>query len=104
QKLVALYVRFYPWFQQAYRDLGYPSGYFNDRLVDVIDLLLATPEITGPVVLVQPRVLYTFADPRLEALPAGQKMMIRMGPENTAQVKVKLRELRRALTGAVPPQ
>jgi hypothetical protein len=101
--LVALYVRFYPWFQQAYLDLGYPSGYFNDRLIEVIDMLLATPDISGPVALVQPRVLYQFADPRLEALPAGQKMMLRMGGENASRVKVKLREVRRALTGALPP-
>ena len=41
KKLVAVYVHFYPLFQQAYKDLGYPSGYFNDRLVEVIDHLLA---------------------------------------------------------------
>ena len=46
-RLAALYVRFYPLFQQAYRDLGYPNGYFNDRLVEVIDHLLVTPEIAG---------------------------------------------------------
>jgi hypothetical protein len=103
KRLVALYVRFYPWFQQAYVELGYPTGYFNDRLIEVIDNLLAAPEVTGPVALVQPRVLYHFADPRLEALSAGQKMMIRMGGENAAQARAKLRELRRALTGALPP-
>jgi hypothetical protein len=101
--LIGLYVRFYSWFQQAYLDLGYPSGYFNDRLIDVIDMLIATPEISGPVALVQPRVLYQFADPRLEALPAGQKMMLRMGSDNASRVKAKLREARRALTGALPP-
>ena len=37
--LVAWYVRFYPLFQQAYRQQGYPDGYFNDRLVFVIDHL-----------------------------------------------------------------
>jgi hypothetical protein len=30
-KLVAMYVRLYPLFQQACVDLGYPDGYFNDR-------------------------------------------------------------------------
>ena len=42
KQLVAIYVRFYPLFQQAYRELGYPDGYFNDRLVAVIDHLIAT--------------------------------------------------------------
>jgi len=30
---MAVYTRFYPLLQQAYRELGYPKGYFNDRLV-----------------------------------------------------------------------
>ena len=98
--LVALYVRFYPWFQQTYQDLGYPSGYFNDRLIDVIDNLLAAPEVPAPIALVQPHVLYQFADPDLEARSAGQKIMLRMGTNNAAQVRAKLRELRRLLTGA----
>ena len=48
-RAVALYARLYPLFQQAYEELGYPGRYFNDRLVEVIDDLLATPEPTGPV-------------------------------------------------------
>ena len=101
--LVALYVRFYPWFQQAYQDLGYPSGYFNDRLIDVIDNVLATPEISAPVALVQPHVLYQFANPDLEALSAGQKMMLRMGSDNASRIRIKLRELRGLLTGVIAP-
>ena len=101
--LVALYVRFYPWFQQAYRDLGYPNGYFNDRLIDTIDDLLATPDASEPVALTQPHVLYEFARPDLESLSAGQKIMLRMGHDNASHVKTKLRELRRMLTGAVSP-
>jgi DUF3014 family protein len=98
--LVALYVRVYPWFQQGYQELGYPNGYFNDRLIDVIDNLLATPDVPGPIALVQPHVLYEFADPNLESLSAGQKIMLRMGTNNAAQVRAKLREVRRLLTGA----
>jgi DUF3014 family protein len=97
KKLVAAYVYFYPLFQQAYIELGYPSGYFNDRLIAAIDTLLATPEIQGPIKLTQPKVLYEFADPDLEALPAGQKAMLRMGSENATKAKAKLREVRAAL-------
>src|SRR5205085_12182232 len=46
---VALYARIYPSLQRAYEELGYPKGYFNDRLVQVIDQLLATPEIHAPL-------------------------------------------------------
>jgi Protein of unknown function (DUF3014) len=98
-----LYFRYYPLFQKAYQDLGYPSGYFNDRTVEVIDHLLATPDVTGPIELTQPSVYYQFADPQLEALSAGQKALIRMGPENEAAVKEKLREVRAAIVGQVPP-
>jgi hypothetical protein len=97
-KLVAIYVHFYPLFQQAYAELGYPSRYFNDRVFEVIDNLLAAPEIKVPITLTQPKVLYEFADPALRDLSAGQKILVRMGPENEARVKAKLRELKRALT------
>jgi hypothetical protein len=102
KQLVATYVRFYPLFQQAYRELGYPNGYFNDRLVDVIDDLLAAPNVDGAVALTQPKVLYEYADPALQSLSSGQKVMVRMGPENEAKVKAKLREIRRLLAAQKP--
>jgi hypothetical protein len=104
QSLADLYLRFYPLFQKTYEDLGYPGQYFNDRLVEAIDSLLATPDISTPVALTQPRVFYEFADPQLEARPAGQKVLLRMGQANAAVVKGKLRELRKAVTGAATPQ
>ena len=99
KQLVAEYVRFYPLFQQAYRELGYPDGYFNDRLVVVIDHLMATPDVKAPIALVQPKVLYRYADLGLEALSSGQKTMIRVGPDNAAVLKAKLREVRSEITG-----
>jgi hypothetical protein len=103
-KLVRTYVHFYPLFQKAYQDLGYPNGYFNDRLVEVIDHLLAAPDVPAPIALTQPKVLYEFADPALEQLSAGQKIMIRMGPVNESHAKAKLREIRRAITGQKLPR
>lgn len=102
QRVAEVYFRFYPLFQSAYQDLGYPSGYFNDRLVQVIDSLLATPQLTGPIELSRPNVMYTFADPTLEARPAGQKLLLRMGPDNAAVIKAKLMELRAIVTAAPP--
>ena len=98
QQLGAVYIRFYPLFQQSYQNLGYPNGYFNDRLVEVIDAMLATPEPTGPIQLERPNVMYVFADPALEARPAGQKLLIRMGPQNARVIKAKLTELRAIIT------
>ncbi len=93
-QLVATYTRYYPLFQEAYENLGHPPQYFNDRLIEVIDHLLETPEPLEPIALVRPSVQYEFADPELEARSAGQKVLIRMGRENAAAIKDKLRELR----------
>src|SRR5271170_2802326 len=56
RQLAGVYLRYYPLFQRAYQDLGYPNGYFNDRLVKVIDDLLATPDPPEPIALVRPKV------------------------------------------------
>ena len=98
KKLLATYSRFYPLFQRAYQELGYPTGSFNDRLVTVIDHLLDAPEIKGSVRLVQPHVLFQYANPALEGESVGRKIMMRMGRENEAKIKSKLREIRRELT------
>jgi hypothetical protein len=97
ETIVALYRKQYPLFEEAYRQLGYPDGDFEDRLKLVIDELLATPEVSGPVRYIKPEAFYLFADEELEALPAGQKMLIRMGSENAERVKAKLAEIREAL-------
>ncbi|RMX11095.1 DUF3014 domain-containing protein [Allofranklinella schreckenbergeri] len=103
------YRQHYALFQQAYEELGYPGRYFNDRLVAVIDHLLQTPEPATPprvhlmpvrstVASQQPWVRYQFVDPQLEALSAGQKMLLRMGADNTRAIKAQLRAFRAAIT------
>ena len=105
---VALYARLYPLFQQAYEELGYPGRYFNDRLVAVLDHLLRAPEPAGPLRVQltpvrtdvpnpRPWVRYEFADPALESLSSGQKILVRMGPAQGARARTLIRELRRRL-------
>lgn len=101
QALVAWYVHAYPLFQQAYRQLGYPKGYFNDRLVVVIDDLLAAPELARPPALMRSKAFYVYTDPALESRSTGQKLLLRVGPANAAKIKAKLRAIRAALTGQV---
>jgi hypothetical protein len=98
RRLVGLYKRFYPLFQQEYTAIGYPDRHFNDRVVEAIDDMLATPSAAGPIELIQPRVLYEYADPGLERRSVGQRMLLRMGPEHAQKLKAKLREIRIALT------
>lgn len=93
--LVDTYFFYYPLFQQAYEDLGYPDSYFNDRLIGVIDHLLATPEVSYPIALKRPSVFYEFKSERLEkTLSFGQKALIRLGPAQAAAVKRQLRAIR----------
>lgn len=110
-KAVALYVRLYPLFQQAYVELGYPNGDFNTRLVAVIDHLLITPLMLGPLVVervdvkgpypaLRPWVSYQFVDPALAQLSAGQKMLLRSGSANQQCLLNKLRDFRALLTNA----
>lgn len=88
-----LYLRDYPLFQQAYVELGYPGGHFNDRLVEVIDHLQATPQVEGPLAMTltevkgpypstTPWLRYEFADPALQSLSAGQRALLRSGAVN----------------------
>jgi len=98
EEAVEVYRRYYPLFQSAYVNLGYPDGYFNDRLVEVIDHLLETPEIDDPVSLVRPHVLYEFADPELENLSAGQKLLLRIGTEHRSRIKETLGDFRNIIT------
>lgn len=100
-----LYLRLYPLFQVAYEELGYPGKYFNDRLVAVIDHLLAAPEpaepvavrlvpVAGEVPSLRPWVRYEYADPQLQALTSGQKIMVRVGLANERRLKAVLGKVR----------
>lgn len=97
--MVSVYLRFYPLLDQTYKEIGHPTGRFHDRVIVAIDDMLAAPTPRGPIELVQPKVLYRFVDPELQKLSAGQKIMIRIGPENAQQLKQVLRRLRRELLG-----
>jgi hypothetical protein len=108
RQAVDFYIRMYPLLQRAYQDLGYPKAYFNDRLIKVIDLLLASPEpgypvglyltdVKGPEPSLTPWVRYQFADPALESLTAGQKIMVRVGSVNERRLKARLSALRKEL-------
>lgn len=101
--LVTWYVHWYPLFQQAYRELGYPQGYFNDRLIAAIDDMLAAPNAQPPIALTATADgHYVFADPTWESLSVGQKLMIRIGPEHERTLKAKLRSIRALLLGQAP--
>ncbi len=94
--LMSTYDRYAPLFQQAWEENG-QQGSFDQRLIDVIDHLVETPDVSGPVYLVKPEAFYLYEDPELEAMTAGQKILVRMGSANAALVKAKLIEIRNVL-------
>jgi hypothetical protein len=112
RRAATLYARMYPQLQKSYEELGYPGRYFNDRVVEVIDHLLATPEpppagplmqlteVKGSVPSTQPWLRYEFADPELQSLSAGQRILLRVGTAHRQSLKAKLTELRALLTRA----
>lgn len=102
---VELYVQMYPLMQRSYEELGFPNRKFNDRLLQVIDQLLQTPtagqtvkvqlvEVKGSVPSLRPWVRFEFVDPSFESLSAGQKIMLRIGPNNQSRIKAWLSALR----------
>jgi hypothetical protein len=60
-------------------------------------LRLTLTEIKGPIPSQRPWVHYEFADPALQQLSAGQKMLLRMGPVNERRMKAKLLDIRSRL-------
>ncbi|KAF1047798.1 DUF3014 domain-containing protein [Xylophilus sp.] len=108
-RAAAVYRQLYPLFQQAYEELGYPHRHFNDRAVRAIDDLLGTPEPARPLALKlvevrgsaseQPWLRYEYADPELERLHAGQKILLRVGPDHAKALKAWLARLRAGIAG-----
>ena len=101
-QLVALYLRYYPLLQEAYLGLGEGDARFNDRVVEILDHLLATPEPIGLLEVVQVEANYAFVDPELEALSVGQKALLRLSADDRETVKARMRALREALAGGAP--
>lgn len=101
----AFYRRLYPQLEAAYAGLGYPGQSFHRRLLEVIDHLLMTPavsrplqvslvDVQGEVPSTRPWVRYEYADPALQSLSAGQRLLLRLGPAHQRRVMDWLRALR----------
>lgn len=97
EQTLGLYRLMSPLLQQAYAEIGFRDAEFEQALIKAIDAVLSAPEIEGPFQLVKPSVMYLYADTRLEELANMNKQLIRLGPENSARLKAKLREFKQAL-------
>lgn len=94
---IALYERAYPQLQAAFEELGLGKRSFHQIAIIAIDNLLAAPDVTGELILEQPKTRYTYLDAELEKLPATHKLMLRIGAKHNQVVKQQLRQLRQRL-------
>jgi|SRR5690554_2645020 len=97
QALVSVFQEYEPLFDEAFAEISRPDARFRERMQQAAQVLLDTPVQRGMLELNQEKVMYTFADDALEALPAAQKQMLRLGPDNMARVKRKINALLEAL-------
>lgn len=102
EQWILLYQKYYPLFQQAFEELGYPNEYFNDRLIQIIDHLNAFEyPLSGDAIrLKRPKSMYVYQDDELESLSSGQKLLLRMGPDHALTVQNWLKALRDKLAMA----
>lgn len=99
RQMLALKQRYQPLLDEAFRELGYPDITFDQRLRQAIGVLLATPAPQPQAELSRPALVYTYADPQLEALPEAQKQVLRLSPSQQQRFKALLQAYQQALGG-----
>ena len=92
-----VYQELKPLLDSAYGELAEPGRNFEQALTEAIQRLVDVPVPPRDIAVTPKGALYLFADPELEARPAAEKHLLRMGPENMRKVQVKLAELAGAL-------
>ncbi|MFT7005765.1 MAG: hypothetical protein ACJAXJ_000264 [Colwellia sp.] len=96
ETLVQWYSEIKPLINEAYSELGYEDDFTNtlqDAITRVLDMELPKSSMT----LIQPSVMYKFADAELEALPDTDKLLLRLGKDNLLVMKSVLLELHEKL-------
>lgn len=93
KNFLAAYQQAQPLLEEAFTELGYENIKFTDRLEQTFQEILLAPVIKKPILLIKDEKSYKFADTNLENLSATQKLMIRMGPNNTVKIQNRVREI-----------
>lgn len=97
QAVARLYAALKPRLEEAHREAGERNTTFDQTLERAIVSILKTPVPSGPVQLEPHGVVYIYADPKIEAMTAAQRQLIRMGPENARTIQTKLRAIALAI-------
>jgi len=88
-----VYVNVKRLFDEAYRELGYPNGDFDDAIAKAIRMLKATPDVTTDLVLLRRDGYFEHEDAALRSLPPVQKQLVLMGAENRRRILSWLQQL-----------
>jgi hypothetical protein len=92
EKLADYYYSWLPLLEKAYRELG-KKGSFDTRFKQAIDKVLAAKNLSAEPELKLPSVMYQYQDKSLEAASDLDKLMWRLGFENTNNIQQYLRDL-----------
>ena len=96
--VAAAYRTIQPRLDEAYRGLGRTTLTVDQAVSAALQVLIDTPVADDPIRLAPgPGATLAFADPERQRLPAAQKQLLRMGPENAARVKSTLRAIKAAI-------
>lgn len=91
--LAQLYLHYFPLLQQAYEELGVDKGSFKDVTLRALTRISKTPAPPADSPLARPSVTYKFAAPELEQRSPVEKLLFRLGPDNSARLKKLAGEL-----------
>jgi hypothetical protein len=91
-RLASYYRQWQPLLDEAYRELGKP-GTFDQRLRMAIKQVLAVKPRGEQASLKRPGVFYQYADPELEKSPELDRLLWRLGDDNTQRLQAYLQKL-----------
>lgn len=93
-----IYKTIRPRLNEAYQNMGHPGGSVDAAVKQALQILVSTPVVNGPVMLVEGSgARWAYADAKLESLAPTQKQLLRMGPAHTNALLVWLRALQAGL-------
>ena len=94
---ITLFREYQSTIEQAWQALGYADKSVEPALLEVLELIMLTPDIQLDARLLRDEANWVYEDESLEKLPALQKQIMRMGPENAERLKALARDLRGGL-------
>lgn len=96
-RLAAVFATLRPRLAEAYARQGHPDGGFDEATRRAVQVVATTPDVPADAALVPGAGGYAYADPAYERLPAAQKHLMRMGPEQVRRVREAARRFGEAL-------